>query len=298
VVGGCQSASTCEVVAVKGETLWDDAYPIPDQATATTILLSTRDGGVQWTARDASAHGYAPLEASCGGPTQCGILVLRGDGRQYLDATDTGSSWTLTSDLAPVSPWLIPLNLLGGAAAPISCTRGGFCMLASLLPSKKIAEYVYASSDGGVRFTKVRSPKAAIFIPLALSCPGPRVCALLYEDQGDQRTYFSETADGGAVWSARVLASAAAESVALACTSARFCVTVAEGFNKTDVRTTTTGGQTWTGGHWAGPVGSTKDDGVALLGPMSCTGSVCMTFDESGLINPVGAWDDLDRAAI
>lgn len=92
VIGGCQSASTCEVIAVEGEELFSNSYPIGDQSTATTLLLTTTDGGGQWNVVTASSRGYAPLEGSCSAVTQCSVLLYHpSTSADYLDSTNDGT---------------------------------------------------------------------------------------------------------------------------------------------------------------------------------------------------------------
>lgn len=199
-----------------------------------------------------------------------------------------------------ISPWITPLNLYI-AAAPVSCLAGGFCMFGGTLSSESSdSEVINASTDGGVTYSQVASPPDVSALDvLALSCFGTDGCGLLYEDQGNaQYLYFSESTDGGSTWSAPVAVSSAPISVAMSCTSATSCVVAEATVNKTAVYATSDAGTSWASGTWAGRIPNAKSPGVSLFGPMSCSTSVCMTFDESALFNASGAWDDLDRATL
>lgn len=294
VIGGCQSASRCEVVAVEGEALLDGAFPLPDSSSATTVLLTTNDGGGSWSAESVTGSGYEPLQASCSAPTQCGILAYEPSGDLELLSTEDGTTWAAQ----PVAGYSgAPLEL-ADSSSPESCAQGGFCLFAGLkLPASPSATgpVVYASQNGGRTFARVASPPGAGFVPLSISCPSPRVCGVLYETL-QSHLYFSETTSGGRSWSPRVGIRTGVYSAALACSSPAACVATVASFDATRVLATVDRGERWTAWRWTGPVPNAKRAGTSLFGPLSCSSTVCMTFDESAIVTPNGAWEDLDRA--
>jgi hypothetical protein len=298
LIGGCQAAPTCEVIAVSGESLLGDLFPVPDFTTPTTVVLTTTDAGAHWKSAKASSRGFEPLQATCGAVAQCSILLF--DGRtenEYLASTSDMTHWTRFWVEALVPPSHGGLNL-DNNEEPESCVPGAFCLFAGqFIKSSDPTESIYASHDGGAMFTRVTLPAQSL-TALAVSCSRARVCNLLYQRLGDPGVIFdSATTNGGRTWSAPIKMSPPAISVALSCTGLVTCVATFGSFGQTSVRTTDNSGRSWSVGRWAGPVLSGKHVGVSLFGPMSCSATVCLTYDQAvPVASPLGAWDDLDRA--
>ena len=233
-VAGCQTATTCELFGVKGATLVDGLEGTIDTSAATTVLLTTTDGGATWSTDSVAITGGSfPELASCTSTTACVAVVQDLTPLTEFDeivATTTGTTWS-TASLPTYTQFeetsVLATAFLGGA---LDCTTSGFCMLGSLPGTS--GSLLDVSSNGGMTWQTVAAPVQYSALE-SVQCFGTDSCDVEYWAEAPTDVVaFAQTDDGGSSWvrtttvEDNVLTDAGAD---LSCTSLDECTSVVGG---------------------------------------------------------------------
>ena len=88
LVGGCQSATACEVIAVRYASLLGHQLGVVEFDGDNVVMLSTSNGGATWRSTPMPGTGLTPLTASCTSSTACVVLQQVAQNEPYPRAGD------------------------------------------------------------------------------------------------------------------------------------------------------------------------------------------------------------------
>jgi hypothetical protein len=293
LLGGCQTAQVCEVVATTGSSLLGgiEGQGFAQFTGARVVLLTTSNGGASWSSSPATTAGAVPVAASCTSTLTCALLVERtGPITPSIDVVTTTNGTVWSSSVSGLSPYVVQSPVLDANVDQfvLSCASGGFCMYGGL-PDGAGGPVLYATTNGGVGWAKLPTLHGDDSLWLeSLDCTAAEDCILEYATiAGSYETDVVRTSDGGSAWGApsQVTTSSTAPSASLSCTTTLLCTTVvAQVFASPHVLSTVDGGTSWTDDTWAGPTPTPKDEGFSLVGELACSPTACLDLDETVLL--------------
>lgn len=197
----CATATSC--FAVVGESQ-------PGSGGASAVDASS-DGGATWH-RSAGlglagyAQGLVAPQIACGTSSDCAVLVDSGT----EITTDGGAHWTLAH----------PPHASKGGLSALSCAGTTCVLLGEAKTSHVVQGALWASSDGGVRWSYEGPQRWAV--SGSVDCLTATRCVAVGTDTADQ-TSAAVSTDGGVAW--RTLASLpGALGAKLSCESASSCL--------------------------------------------------------------------------
>jgi hypothetical protein len=281
LIGGCQSADSCEVVAVHGVTLQSGLLGDYDYAGSHVDLLVTSDGGTTWTQYTAAGANDVPTTASCSSSTQCSVLVEQESSTTRLPyklvSTQNDSAWTSTP--VPSQEYYYFFYEQYQSQSSLSCGGTGSCLYSN---DQYGDSYLFRSTDGGASWIVTNPPGPAGATTGQVACFSTGSCALLYTPQQGGATKMVETSDGGVTWSAAVTVGGTSIKVQVAgfsCDSSTQCTAVLSRGRTTSAVTTNDGGSSWSAVHW--PATQRALFGSFSVQRLSCSSTTCLALTES-----------------
>ncbi len=229
----CVSTLDCVAVGYNGGNMFGQG--------ASSVVISTTDGGTTWTNQTLPNNSYALTGISCASTSHCvavgNVVASGGEGGVILVTTDGGANWKFGSGVAG-APTL----------ASISCPSTADCIA--------VGETVIASSDGGMTWTEQSIPNGTGEF-LGVSCTSIADCMAV-------STQVITTTDGGGSWTNLPVPTGIFELLAVSCGSNNDCEAVARG----SVVTTVDDGTTWA--TPALPTGANNLTGVSCASSTDC----------------------------
>jgi photosystem II stability/assembly factor-like uncharacterized protein len=277
VLGGCQSATTCELFALTGTTLTNGLHDLYDYGRSSLVELSTTDGWQTVTTTPVAGPDVAPLLASCTATSQCVVMVDTMTGASVaseLLGTTTGTSWSST----PVNPqpdWLPDVFVLWTEPTSLSCSPSGTCLFAA---DNSLVEGLMVSTNFGATWsTSMPSWDDSVLIG-GVSCPGTSQCDVAYVDDTTNSAFLVSTADGGETWSTpvEVTGPSSKSPPFLSCEDPMDCTVVQDGFTgQALAEQTSDGGATWTPISWDA-VPLPPSGLISAGGLLTCSSTTCL----------------------
>jgi len=280
VIGGCQDANTCEVVAVRSVRLLDGELGVPDYSTSTVQLLTTSNGGLAWSTTTLG-RGDIPVAASCSSTAQCTVLVQVGSANQnlpdYLVSTQDGHHWTST----PVDP---PFGGLGfgpfpGSGVALTCAAPSTCLFADDNGNTS-GSALLRSDDGGASWIVTTSPGPRGDEISGATCVTGSTCDLAYSPPNGGVARLVQTTDGGAIWLApnRIPGSANFGVSVIDCATSSSCTVVLANRGAPSAESTADLGATWSMLGWPSNRAAL---GFSSTDDLSCSSSTCLVAETS-----------------
>lgn len=206
----CPTASTCYA---------NNEFGSP---TAAAQVEVTYDGGGTWQQLDLPVTLSDATRLVCVNGETCAVLGIDTSGAAtFLETTDGGKTWATSRG---------PNELTSPASvADLSCWSATSCVVIASDPSGETgAAAAYSTVDGGDKWTW--SPLPQNFVPAALQCVGPSVCATVGFLQSPEGTPSAPPAvafsssDGGLTWTKAPLPPTSAALTQLSCPTVSDCV--------------------------------------------------------------------------
>lgn len=281
LLGGCQSASSCEVVAVHGVSLQSGLLGDYDYLTSRVDLLVTSDGGTTWSRYKAAGANAVPVSASCASATQCSVHVEVASSTARLPdelvSTQDDSSWTSTP--VPSTEYYFFYGNVNQPLTSLSCGGTGTCLYSN--DQLGGSSYLLRSTDGGASWVVADPPGPGGATIDEVTCTASGTCALLYTPQRGGATDLVETADGGLTWSSAVPVARTSDRVEVSgftCASSAQCTAVLSAGRLASAVTTSDAGTTWTTVHW--PASPRALFGSFAVQRLSCSTTTCLALTQ------------------
>jgi|GEM_PF-4587841 len=282
LVGGCQSATSCEILGVSGVSLYGGQLGNFDYTGDTIVELTTSDGGTSWSEHTIPGSNQMPEDASCTSSTSCVVLMDDPPGTgaaSALDSTSNGATWTSYSvPWAPIGPDQLPETALGGWG--LGCASTGECLFAE--PTAAGGVLLWASTDGGSTWSRATPPAGTVAIG-GVYCARTGVCVIDTEIKAVPNAAptfeLNTTADGAATWSAHLFPNSGVLDAVpeLACADILTCTFIASGLDQPAIALSTSdGGGTWFPVSWGATIPPQPVDGMQAVGLLSCSATACL----------------------
>jgi hypothetical protein len=179
----CPTATTCMAVG--------------SDASGSDLVLTTHDGGADWSQASAPANAIGLTAVACTGIGLCVVIASNGSALWSARSTDFGATWQQTGNL--------PASFLG--ASDLACDAADSCLVAGYVPSGAGhgTGALAVSADGGQTWAAATVPAGvgllqSVACATTTSCFAAGTASTTVSGVTPSKGQLLQSVDGGHTW--------------------------------------------------------------------------------------------------